>query len=238
MSQHHKLIYGFIPDDDAETDDGDLLPKIKAIYPFREFWLDMYGKHDTRFIGFEFGKVSGIFDNPPAVYEGELCFTKADVPGKIVDNFKAKYPNQEAEKYAIIQDVYTSHYACGSIVYGYKIIQNKDDDDETVEDALFHGTWEKFGEMQLLRFSHNAENGDAYVYTIGNVVEEFVTCEVPEECPQLFEQLTKNYTKTNLSEKGIIKQKLVSCLEIDYDSIELSYLPMLMFVPTMCYCCT
>ena len=116
----------------------------------------MYGKPDGggTFIGFEYGKIYGLYDNLHYSYDS-LTLGNFAVPDFIKTQFKIAYPNLNAKCYAIIQDVYTSHYANGNIMYGYWI---STDDDEIVDELDELCTLHDLDDMECFYPCHNMKH--------------------------------------------------------------------------------
>lgn len=270
MSQHHKFIYGFVPeeyqnyknleeyqdyeDTDATLEDYQDYEKIRLACepkpPFKKYYVDMYGQHEDTIIGFEFGGIVGIFDNPPSVFDGELIFSKAKPPQEIIDLFKITYPNEEPECHAIIQGVYTYHYATGVIAYGYWIEplddlddlddnSNNEPDIEPVEDPLFEASCcihsKNYEGLELYNVAHTSETEQFF---IGQKISDMGYSELGGGTMELYENLTKSYKPCVIPKKEDVLKFLKDEFDIPGDKIKLSYFPVLTFIPTMCYCCT
>lgn len=244
---HHKLIYGFPLSDSLDSEESN------HGNPFRKYYLPMYGCDDVGeggFIGFEYGRVNGLFDNFNPSYNGRLCFNTAEVPREIIQLFKERYPNRQAKCYALLQNAYTSHYACGEIMYGYAITLNESDPGEDA-DTLNDHTHTKLegdlsGKLQIVEVGHNMDTSSAqrsscsYDYFVGTSINGFTTCEDNDGCEKLAEELSTQYRAPHdfpsKEEIQTILDKIGGTEKpIKYS---LSFLPMLVFVQTMCYCCT
>ncbi len=239
--QHHKLIYGFYVDD---TD-------TKPIKPFQKYSLGGSDSGDGGdggdYIGFEYDRVIGIFNNYQYVYDGKLQFSTGKVPQQIIDLFKEKYPEKEATCYALIQDVPTYHYCYGFIMYGYWI---NIDADQYISDILWDLCYKSNTfktDLKILQAGDNLQKVPGE-YFCGVNIEEFTSTEAsdPESCEELAIQLCKSYEPfLNIAPKDIIIKELFSTILTKTDltqeslqKIKFSYLPVLTFVQAMCYCCT
>ena len=251
---HHIIIYGFpllelynycedkLSEENNDSDEDVTYEQIKNYWKydgnlFKHYSLPMYGGDSEdmskQFIGFCIDSIYGIMDNYKAYYSGHLQFSTASVPEFIKDEFKNNFPEEITPKcYALIQNVYTSHYCYGSIIYAYEIDTSKlgdevyDIDIETIRIKSDIYTISKSG-------GHNMEKSPDYF--IGNIIEDLETCEDHESCEKLADQLMKPYhIPMQLSSKSELINEIK---EIDY-RLTLSKYPVLTFIECMCYCCT
>src|SRR5205814_4568518 len=107
---YHILIYGVT----AKTVNNEV------ISPFNKYSLPMYGNSTKGevFIGYEYDRINGLYDIPRTT-DSCLQLSSKKVPGEIKKQFKELYPDSKPKTYALIQNVYTSHYADGKIMFGY-----------------------------------------------------------------------------------------------------------------------
>lgn len=228
QGSYHLLIFGSIIDDDEYKN-------VKETELFKKYALPMYGNPygGEKFIGFEYGRIYGLYDKVHYTYGDTLSFTSATVPDNIKSLFEETYPTLKGTCHAIIQNVYTSHYTSGSIMYGYWI--NQINNEDKILDIVYGAEMETYGyDIQIKEIGHNMSN--SVQFFIGVNIKEFVANEGDRDHEKLAEQLTKAYSTTNskLPERDVILRILRN---ID-PQINLSQLPMLCLLQNMCYCCT
>lgn len=221
---HHKLIYGF-----PITADSDLVP----MEPFQKYTAPLYGDSSDEdclnFIGFEYGRIHEICEQVKWVYAGNLQLSTAEVPDIIVEKMKKMYPNQKLDCYAVIQNVYTSHYCYASIMFGYWINHN----DGTMDDDKWSNVDDISG-LDLVLPGHNALLDEGHCSFLGESLCDLSTNEDVDECLALATQIHKKYEPVDLPNRG----DLVNAIkDIDPDA-KLSDLPVLICLQRVCYCCT
>ena len=223
---YHSLIYGsMLTNDEYEN--------VKETELFKKYSLPMYGSPGDKFIGFEYGRIYGLYDKLHYTYGDTLSFTSATVPDKIKLPFKETYPTLKGSCHAIIQNVYTSHYTSGSVMHGYWI--NQIENEDKILEIVYGAEMETYGhDLVIKEVGHNMLCNDKYF--IGFTIKEITANECDTDHEKLAKQLTKTYSTNNskLPERDVILRILHN---ID-PQINLSQLPMLCLLQGMCYCCT
>jgi len=226
---HHKLIYGATVE---EIEKNHLIVPL-TIEPFQKYTLPMYGAPDggdDEFIGFEYGRIYGLYDNLHYAYDGSLKLTNCSVPSSIKELFNITYPLVIGKCYAIIQDVYTSHYANGNIAYGYWIFTDNDETCDKLSDMSYN---ESTGDINVLCPGHNMKNIPSQ-YFYGKIIKRLPENECSDDCEKLAKQLCKSYTSINIPSRDNMLEELH---QID-PNIKLSTIPIIVLLEGMCYCCT
>ncbi len=233
----------YVKSDDTD-DDTNEIRYLKIIPPFKQYTMPMYGGSENhKFIGYEYGRINGIF-NQLHYDTTELHFSHSKVPDKIVELWKKTYPKLEAKCYAIIQDVYTCHYANGYVGYGYWMFEY-----DNCDGYCFGNDLESLEHHYISQISHTMKDTPSSLFC-GVNLNEFSNIDELDDCEELAEQLCQVYkpssklasretiimhitgnvlSKLNHNIRRIIMTKL--------DDI-LSPTPVIAFIPTMCYCCT
>lgn len=202
---------------------------------FRSYSLPMYGSaDDTVYIGYEYGRINGLYDEYKQINEnGKIC--EFSVPQKIKDLFKILYPGETPKCYALIQNVYTSHYCYGSVVYGYPIIAKSGNKDDLYEILVEDCNSKDDDGMVIISsdgMGHNMKNlPSQYIY---GKAKELVVCEDEDDCEELALQLTSTHIRPTLESRDVLLERLS-----DYSTdITLAAEPIFTIYQQMCYCCT
>jgi hypothetical protein len=214
---HHKLIWGSVIDRDLN---------IKETALFKKYSLPIYGIPDKgeHFIGFEYGRINGLYDHLHYCYEGELQFTRSEVPDGIRELFEKTYPELTGSRHAIIQNVRNSHYASGRVMHGYWILNDMCD----VEGS-------KLGhDLMVLSIDHNMShtNSTPSHALIGINLAFFEQ----DDSEELADKLSRLYSSRN--SKLPSREDVLRILHTIHPDIRISEIPMLCLIQTMCYCCT
>jgi hypothetical protein len=229
---YHALIYGAIIDKDVvETE------------LFKRYSLYLYGyAGGEKFIGFEYGRIHGLYDKLHYSYGDKLSLTQSKVPEEIKLLFKETYPKLKGSSHAIIQNVDCSHYTSGNIMHGYWINMNNinDDNADKISDISMGANMETYGfnNLEITSVGHNMTdtNSSPSEFFIGVTLKRFTPNEGETDHKKLARQLSKTYYAKNskLPERDIILKVLHN---ID-PNITIIPVPMLCLIQGMCYCCT
>jgi len=196
------------------------------------FYRPMYGKplEEEPYIGFEYDRVGDIFKDCMSIMNGKFQLSGATPPDDVVDFYKKYYPNKELRKFALIQEVHTSHYVSGHIMFGYTI---KVHDENCELDVHTH-----YDDIDLYGIDHVSKRD--YNFFIGKEIEYFNGIEQPEDAVLFAEFIHKVYKpiKENLLSRQDVIKILQNRYELNESEMTLSDFPILTFIPTMCYCCT
>ncbi len=199
----------------------------------KQFYIPMYGTNDSNKVyGFEFGRINELFDNPSFVYNGELRLNTALPPVEIIDMYTKHFPKVKMHSHAMIQNVYTSHYACGSIMYGYWFeIEDKDDDGYQYEIEITTDITLDDNKIEFVNVSHTCMVGNTNRFCgielcyIGGV-------ECSDDMIEWHNMFSRTYKPVKILTPEEIEKRCDAIIKIT-----LKY-PILTFIPTMCYCCT
>ena len=228
---HHKLIYGSLIDKDDDPKQTELF----KIYSLAQYGDPTYGDH---FIGFEYGRVNGLYDYMRYCYQGSLQLTQCEVPSEIQRLFEETYPNLTGSCLAIIQNVRNCHYVSANVMHGYWIQYTGDETEEVdwideISDLSYGSKLEH--KLEIVRADHNMRdtNSVPFEFFIGVRIDQFEEQDEPEI---LAKQLSKSYSSEN---SGLPSRKdVLEVLHKVHPDIQITQLPMLCFLQTMCYCCT
>lgn len=224
---YHALIYGSIITKDVEETEL-----------FKRYSLYLYGYDGgEKFIGFEYGRIYGLYDKLHYSYGDKLSFTQSKVPEEIKSLFKETYPKLKGGNHAIIQNVRCSHYTSGNVMHGYWI--KVDEVSDELYDASIGGQIETYGhKIEIMNVGHNMTdtNSTPSSYFIGVTLKCFTPNEGDTDHKKLAKQLSKTYYSkdSKLPERDIIL-KILHNIDPDMDIIQV---PMLCLIQGMCYCCT
>lgn len=219
---HHKFIYGALVDP----------AEICEVEPFKKYYLPLYGNPHSGecIIGFEYNRVYGLYDNLHYSYT-KLNIVDNEVPNDIITLFEKCYPNLKGTTHAIIQDVYTSHYASGVIMCGYWILNEYD----YVNDELFDISMKEtfLDNLTIHCLGHNMKDCPSQ-YFIGRILSHLSSNEAEDNHHDLAEELSQTYTQISIPSKD----KILSELHKISTDITISIIPSIVLLQTMCYCCT
>lgn len=238
---HHILIYGFCLDDHPSTE-----PKKDFILHKMPMYGNFYNKNEKgynqrTFIGFEYGMIKGLYDHATTKFD-DMQLSQDIVPDVIKQSFSECYPDIEPKCYALIQNVYTSHYASGLIMYGYfmdlEATENVDEDYDIRElvDRM-QGNKDFDFDIEYFSAGHNMKYPNDYMCFVGKKVTELPCLEDSDESAILAEQLTKVHSRpTNIKTSEEIKNIIEKFGELKV--IKSTKIPQMATIQTMCYCCT
>lgn len=197
----------------------------------------MYNNPCEYYYGFEYGRIDNIFVDAPAVFNGSLQLSNAKPPQEVIDYYEKHFGGFGCESarpkhFALLQNVYTTHYACGYIMFGYSIKPEKFADEY---DHPSLGVIDN--ECTFTDLSHVSKRD--YIYFIGTIIACFDGIEDSEGAEVLAEKLKDKYVppKNFISRDRILKI-LTDKYRFPLGQFEISHYPILTFIPTMCYCCT
>lgn len=197
-------------------ENNDVLPPLFKIYH-----PHLYSRPDTnqRYVGFDYGHVKNLYTDPPFVYAGELCLSTAKPPIEVIDICHELFSGIQMKQYALLQDVYTSHYANGCIAFGYWINNHYFETDEI-----------HVGEHKLdfIVPAHTLER-EATIF-LGVILDWIVAVEDEDDSCQSVNTIHKPYYPVSLPSRD----KIIKALKDG----KLSPLPVLTFIPLNCHCCT
>lgn len=218
---YHSLIYG-----------SQITEQIEETELFKKYSLS-----DDHYIGFEYGRVYGIYDNLHYTYQGVLQLTQCEVPEKIKILFKETYPNLEGSSYALIQNLWDTsyHYVIGGeetkyvdpcyyrpgvIVHGYWIKDYKSDEwDQNIFEASFFPLSHN---LEIIGIGDNMENRPSD-YMIGMRIDE-----IDGDPKKAFEQLSTPYCHIDSNIPS--RDKVLNVLHEIHSDIQITAIPMLCFV--------
>lgn len=234
---YHSLIYGVAMHKDKVD--------IKPIHPFRKFISPMYGNDNGGnevYIGFEYDRIYDLYKHMKPIYNGKLSFSQATPPQSIIDLFNETYPSKTGTIFALIQDVYTSHYVDGIIITGYPInkpiIENKDsDEDEDFDYMIDNATYitDEYG-CRIFNVGAGHNMNTPFTFFYGKEIANLPTNEDSNEAHTLAKTLNTVYEfkSTDLPTREDCLKKIH---KID-SRFSLNELPIMVMIQTMCYCCT
>ncbi len=228
---HHKLIYG-APAKQIQKKCGSIT-NANIIHPFTVFkGPDRDADEIGDYIGFECGRVNGLFTEFTYTYDKTFTVVNYTVPQQIIELFEQTYPGVTAEIYALIQNVHCAKFTRGFVATGYWIFCNEETKDEIVEAY----NEDRFGSLDVIKVGHNMVKNTPSDLFIGSVIGNITDC---EDCEpwcfnELAERLTVKYTASDMSDRKTI---LGAVREINKDAT-ISLIPMTCVIETMCYCCT
>ena len=222
---HHKLIYGSLIEKDKYIQETDL---------FKIYSLPIYGypRKGDHFIGFEYGRINGLYDYLHYSYEGELKFTQCEVPNVIKQLFKDNYPDLVGSCHAIIQNVRNSHYASGNVMYGYWIITDD-------EDYLINAIGEDLGhDLTIESVGHNMQDTNSIPsnFFVGITTERFASNEDEDDHQHLAKQLSGSYSFKDC--KLPSREDILIVLHKIHPNLNITSIPMICLIQNMCHCCT
>lgn len=213
---HHKLIYGAAIKNKVEC---------KMIEPFQKFTLPKRDGSDHYFIGFQYGQVDLLYDKLHSGYGESFTVCHSKPSQEIKDLFKQCYPDLKTTTYALFQNVYTSLFSNGVIMYGYWISNFDYDGLYTIQ------------KMEVCVPAHTMENKYSDKQFIGIILTELPSFEDqnPKDLHKVAKKLTKRYKKPiDLARRSNLLTELSA---IDPEA-ELSPFPMFAVIPLACHCCT
>lgn len=226
---HHKLIYGV-----SVKNLKKINKKVPIIAPFKKYTAPMNSNTTTEFIGLEYGRVCGLYDSLHYSYGNELQLCTETVPDFFIELFEKCYPGVTGKSYAIIQDVYTSHYVYGTIMYGYWITAQANIVDELCDLKLD----KKWKNTEIKLPGHNMKDLPGELF-IGISLGELSQCEDNDSRDyfKLAKQICKKYTLDD--EPDILSRNtILKLLHTINPEIDISIIPQIALIQNTCYCCT
>lgn len=222
---HHILIYG-VP--------CYSYPEIEPHGPFKEHYMPIYGDPigGTKFIGHEYGRIHGLYENPIKVDAGGISITLAEPSEQIKEKFKALYPGATPGCYALIQNVRNHHYASGGIVYGYGI--GHDDCDPYEICDIFNRN--SIDGIELINVSGGHNMNDSFELFLGVEIALFPGLEDEDDCADLVKLMRDIHRPIPIPSRAELLDRIAAVK--DGDKLTLSEYPVLTTVQYMCYCCT
>jgi len=212
--------------------------------PLDTFYLPMYGTYQNEpYYGFEYTTVCGLFESPPyVVVSGKNCcdglsIVTADPPKQIANLYQKHFPNLKPHSFALIDNVYTSHYATGDIMFGFFC---KDKDIYDANDLEVHA-WNSGVVAEIAHCYKNKNNNDFDYFCGIKLFEGGGGIECPEDAIKFAEMLQRRHVvpkrHRNVRKfKEFLRTKLFS-EDIHSYKFQTEY-PVITFVPQMCHCCT
>uniref|UniRef100_A0A6C0J609 Uncharacterized protein n=1 Tax=viral metagenome TaxID=1070528 RepID=A0A6C0J609_9ZZZZ len=150
---------------------------------------------------------------------------------------KELYPDQMWMEFALIQNVYTSHYTNASIYHGYYVHIGQYDID-ILSDSLYQYK----SDIEGLEFietggGHNIKHESNLSFFIGIKIIDLVETEDMDDCHLLAKQLSSVY---NIPQGFPTKEALQKELLSKYKTKELTVIGKCRTITwqNMCYCCT
>ena len=213
---YHILIYGIVKNND-----------IKCISPFKEFSVS----EDLKFIGFQFDRIDRLYQDYN--HSTDILTISNSSPSQAMkDLWNETYPEIEGKCYCLIQNVRVSHYANGSVVYGYWIYTK---DDET-SDLLSDLRGDDINNMIIFCPDHVQSDQTPASFFYGKLLAELPSNEDEDEL--LAENFMKIHKSQNISSRSECLNNIVNKLETNPKNITLSERPEITVICNMCYCCT
>ena len=175
------------------------------------------------YVGIEFGKVPNILDKLYKVDINEKLQITNDKPSiKIINKMGNLYPGKELKCYAILQNIYTSHYVSGEIYAGFLCNHN-----DNIFDINLNG-------FTTINVSHNICDDKIFV---GKQLSKDYECFEEDDDTglpgiKLYEMLTTTYSYEG--DASDFNEVMDNQQLKDFKKSKL----MIAFVPSMCYCCT
>lgn len=213
----HKLIYGFFAD--AKSID------ISCRRPIQIFYPKMYGEYDKEYmyVGILLETYDGLFDDCIEPCNKLKFFKSRSISWKTRHIMEKAFPNETFDIYCLLDNVYTSHYACGNIMYGFYLKIAKND----IDKARAHD------ELVYLECNQRI-NDNVFFYGINVCCIEGLDSPDVSKKPshRLAKQLTKTY---NVKKLKLPALDLTVLDNLTYKKISHTGLS---FIQTMCYCCT
>jgi len=222
----HVLIYGFYSQEQEQEQEQETV---------KTYRLPMYGKPSNQLAvhGIQYDCIHGLYDLSVDLLkkEGRLQLTDpvVCVPQHIKHKMKTLYPDKTCKEYALIQNVYTSHYTNASIYHGYYVHVADYEDDY---DITFNS------DIELLDTGgagHNMKH-DCNLF-IGTSLGHLTETEDIEDCHTLAKQISTVY---NIPENFPTKEELQKELLLKCKSEEFTVVGKCRTITSqnMCYCCT
>lgn len=210
---------------------------------FKRYWLPMYGREDggETFIGYQYNVIRGLYDKLHKSTTHTLRINNHKVSNEIRNEFKKEYPGVRGRKVALIQNVYTSHYATACVAYGYFIATRSDTDLDNLDtEAMSDKPMIVDGvNLNVIEVAHDMAdnlNKNYTRYFYGRIIEKFVALEDGETDPEkLAKQLNKLYKSVKLPSKQVMESQLQTIAE---NSNLYGNYPILAVLETMCHSCT
>lgn len=236
---YHALIYGSI-----------LTKKeyfhLKETDLFKKYSLYLYGYSDDgdKFIGFEYGRIYGLYDRLHYSYGTELSFTQTQVPLEIPALFQKDFPELTGNCHAIIQNVRSSHYTSGDVMHGYWINTSELNDEcsDMISEIAYGASFDK-KELNLCitRVGHNMmdTNSVPSEYFIGVTLKQFTPNEGDADHEKLAKQLSKTYSSLNSDLP--LRDDILKVLNNIHPTLGekcITQFPMICLIQGMCHCCT
>lgn len=234
---------------------GSVFEEIKMVYPDIEYVddeplikiysLPLYGcnkcdDEENMIVGIEYGRIYNLYENAKYTYDNKMQISDATIPDKIKHIFDQKYPNIKGKYYAVIQNVYTSHYVSGLIMYGYWILSENvlDLDTEILLGDVIYSYNDIDNEYDIIQCGHNMKHTPSKKF-IGKILSYLDETETGECC----ESLAKKFRKINSTENIEILSTEDLHLSLNELAgaplhIRFSPAPMIAVIQTMCHCCT
>lgn len=203
------------------------------VAPLNVFYRPMYNKDyiGEPYYGFDYGHVVNIFKESQAISAGTYQLSSAEVPIEIVNLYSKYFHGIEMKRYALLQNVYTSHYASGYVMYGYYFV-----DDMSIGIEKDHEEIEVDG-ITLSVIICIAHTANYYENFIGIEMGKFQGTESDEEAEHNAMIIHNKYIPPIIPSR----ERILDCLNKNSMRVtdnQLDLFPMMSFVPTMCYCCT
>lgn len=198
----------------------------------QKYILPMCNDNDEyeEFIGIEYGRCSGLFDNLQYTYGESLTLANCIVPDQIKTLFYKIYPNIKGKCYVFIQNsnTYTSHYANAVVMHGYWLSTLS----EKIRSLQYISKKYQIAELDLRFHSgSNTEEKSEDIF-IGKTLEHIGTGITSQECEHLATKLCETYRPLwVLPSRDLILTKLH---ELDPDAT-LSDIPMIALIYELTY---
>jgi hypothetical protein len=221
---HHVLIYG------AYAKKNTIV-----VSPFKKYTLPMYGDSNKgeSFIGIKYGKIDKLYKNYTS-NEHNLLLLCSEPSLEIKKLFSRIYPDLEGDCHALIQNVYTSHYASGVIAYGFWIYPKNEEVLDLLNEESFFLSKQDMG---VIPVSHIMEKSTPSAYFYGKVITVLKPLEEPaDDCKKLAKKLSKLYEPVAISDYCSSTTSLAK--KIKTNEFFLHKYPEIAVISTMCYCCT
>jgi hypothetical protein len=227
---HHKLIYGAPAKEIRKKCGGVNVKSPFAVYkgPPRD------AKEIGSYIGFECGRVNGLFTDFTYTYDKTFTIIDYAIPQQIKELFEQTYPGVDAMIYALIQDVYCAKFARGFVATGYWVFCDEETKDNIME-AYNEGSFNNF-DIVPIKVGHNMVKNTPSDLFIGNIIGDIENC---EDCEpwcfnELAEKLSGTYTANDIPDR----KNILEILQKVGGDVNISLIPMTCVIEGMCYCCT
>jgi hypothetical protein len=234
----YEFIYGFENPDDDEYK----LTKEDKEKQIKKFILPS-GYCGMHVIGYSCGGLFALYDET-IKYSDQKDFSfgvNIYCPEEVKKYIDETFSNRGPKMYALLQNVSRSHYACGVIMHGFIFSlseERENDKDEKVieymDDGEIPGISITNHKLVIQDICHGFDEGS---YFIGFYLNEIKPCESIDDCHDIANDLLKTYPireQTRSFLRSDEMKSILSTLDIKPTTVE----PVVMFVPTMCTCCT